>query len=145
MRNFKTDPVAYSPVLIRLMVGAVFLSEGIQKFLFPAELGTGRFAKIGLPLPEFLGYFVPFFEMGCGVLILIGLYTRLAAIPLLIIMLAAIISTKIPVLINDSFWKMAHEARTDWAMLIGSIFLMITGGGKFSMDYLRMNKSEFNQ
>lgn len=71
-------------ILIRLMVGAVFLSEGIQKFLFAEKLGSGRFAKIGLPNPEFLGPFVGTFETTCGFLILIGLLTRLAAIPLLI-------------------------------------------------------------
>ena len=122
-------------IFIRVMVGAVFLSEGIQKFLFPDQLGVGRFIKIGLPFPEFFGYFVPTFEIGCGVLVLIGLFTRLASIPLMIIMLVAIISTKIPILLNEGFWKMAHEARTDWSMLLGSIFLLIVGAGKLSVDY----------
>jgi len=129
-------------LLIRLMVGAVFLSEGIQKFLFPDQLGVGRFIKIGLPFPEFFGYFVPTFEIACGVLILIGLFTRLASIPLIIIMLVAIISTKIPILLNDGFWKMVHDARTDWSMLLGSIFLLIIGAGKFSVDYYRTGKSK---
>jgi putative oxidoreductase len=69
------------------MVGAVFLSEGIQKFLFPALRGGGRFAKIGLPEPDFLGYFVQSFEVLSGLLVLLGLYTRLASIPLIIILL----------------------------------------------------------
>lgn len=128
-------------LLIRLMVGFVFLSEGIQKFLFSDALGVGRFIKIGLPVPEFFGYFVPIFEIGCGVLILIGLFTRLAAIPLIIIMIVAIISTKIPILLNDGFWKMAHELRTDWSMLLGSIFLLIVGAGKLSIDYYRSQNS----
>jgi uncharacterized membrane protein YphA (DoxX/SURF4 family) len=134
----------YTPFLIRLMVGAVFLSEGIQKFLFPDQLGVGRFIKIGLPAPEFFGYFVPSFEVVCGSLILSGLLTRLASIPLIIIMLVAIISTKIPILVNDGFWKMAHEARTDWAMLLGSIFLLIVGAGKFSIEYYRSRHSGKN-
>lgn len=71
-------------ILIRLIVGAVFLSEGIQKFLFPALRGAGRFEKIGLPSPEFLGCFVATFEILCGVLILLGLLTRLVSIPLLV-------------------------------------------------------------
>jgi uncharacterized membrane protein YphA (DoxX/SURF4 family) len=125
------------------MVGAVFLSEGIQKFLFPNELGVGRFIKIGLPFPEFFGYFVPVFEVACGFLVLTGLYIRLASIPLIIIMLVAISSTKIPILLNEGFWKMAHEARTDWAMLLGSIFLLTAGSGKFSIDcYLAKSKKE---
>jgi uncharacterized membrane protein YphA (DoxX/SURF4 family) len=68
-------------ILLRLIVGAVFLSEGIQKFLFPELRGAGRFAKIGFPSPEFLGDFVGFFEILCGALLLLGLLTRLASIP----------------------------------------------------------------
>ena len=83
-------------VLIRLMVGAVFLSEGIQKFLFPAEVGAGRFAKIGLPSPELPAPFVGTFEIACGTLVLLGLFTRLAVIPLLTIMAVAISTTKWP-------------------------------------------------
>jgi uncharacterized membrane protein YphA (DoxX/SURF4 family) len=62
------------------MVGFVFLSEGIQKILFPATRGAGRFIKIGLPAPEFLGYFVPAFEIVCGQLILIGLFFQLVSV-----------------------------------------------------------------
>ena len=128
-----TDNAA-TTLLIRLMVGAVFLSEGIQKFLFADKLGTGRFAKIGLPNPEFLGSFVGTFEILCGSLILLGLLTRLASIPLIIIMLVAIATTKAEVLANDGFWEMMHGSRTDWAMLLGGIFLLIKGGGKWSID-----------
>jgi uncharacterized membrane protein YphA (DoxX/SURF4 family) len=123
-----------SIILIRFMVGAVFLSEGIQKFLFPEKVGAGRFQKIGIPNPEFFGPFVSAFEITCGFLILIGLFTRFAAIPLIIIMLVAIATTKATVLANDGFWEMLHGSRTDWAMLLGSIFLLIRGGGKWSFD-----------
>lgn len=126
--------MSISIFLIRLMVGTVFLSEGIQKFIFPAVRGVGRFIKIGLPAPEFLAYFVASFEIVCGLLILLGLFTRRASIPLIIIMLTAIISTKIPILITEGFWQMAHAARTDWAMLLGSIFIFLIGSGKFSLD-----------
>jgi uncharacterized membrane protein YphA (DoxX/SURF4 family) len=121
-------------ILIRLMVGVVFLSEGIQKFLFTETLGAGRFEKIGLPSPEFLGNFVGSFEIVCGFLILLGLLTRLAAIPLIIIMLVAIATTKSEVLAEKGFWEMMHGSRTDWAMLLGSIFLLIKGGGFWSAD-----------
>lgn len=121
-------------ILIRLMVGAVFLSEGIQKFLFADKLGGGRFEKIGLPNPDFLGPFVGSFEITCGFFILIGLLTRLAAIPLIIIMLVAIASTKAQLLADNGFWSMLHDSRTDWAMLLGGIFLSIKGGGKWSVD-----------
>lgn len=90
-------------IIIRLMVGAVFLSEGIQKFLFPAIRGAGRFEKIGLPSPEFLGSFVGTFEIICGAMILLGLLTRLASIPTLVIMMVAIVTTKSEVLANEGF------------------------------------------
>lgn len=121
-------------LLIRLMVGAVFLSEGLQKFLFPADVGAGRFAQIGFPSPEIVAPFVGCFEIVCGSLVLLGFLTRLAVVPLIIIMLTAISTTKIPILNEQGFWKMAHEARTDWSMLLGSIFLCIVGAGRWSID-----------
>ena len=127
-------------LIIRLMVGAVFLSEGIQKFLFADKLGAGRFAKIGLPNPNFLGPFVGSFEIVCGTLVLLGLLTRLAAIPLLTIMIVAIATTKAQLLTDNGFWSMLHDSRTDWAMLLGSIFLLIKGGGKWSVDRKIMNR-----
>ncbi len=136
-----------SVFLIRLVVGGVFLSEGIQKFLYPAENGAGRFARIGIPAPDVMGPFVGVVEIVCGALILIGFLTRLAAIPLIINMIVALLSTKIPILLGHGFWGfslrnvpyygfwgMLHEARTDLAMLFGSIFLLIVGGGLWSID-----------
>lgn len=123
-----------SLILIRLIVGAVFLSEGIQKFLFPNDLGVGRFIKIGIPAPQLMAPFVGVIEVVCGTLIILGLLTRLAAIPLIIDMLVAISTTKIPLLIKNGFWAMAHEARVDYAMLLGSIFLLIVGAGAWSID-----------
>lgn len=121
-------------VLIRIVVGSVFLSEGIQKFLFPAELGVGRFAKIGIPSPQILAPLVGTFEIVCGVLLVAGLLTRLAAIPLIVIILVAIATTKVPMFIDKGFWPTAHEARTDFAMLLGAVFLLIVGAGRFSVD-----------
>ncbi|HKR15378.1 MAG TPA: DoxX family protein [Pyrinomonadaceae bacterium] len=136
-----------SVLLIRIVVGGIFLSEGIQKFLYPAENGAGRFARIGIPSPDVMGPFVGVVEIVFGILILIGLLTRLAAIPLIIDMLVAILSTKIPILLGHGFWGfslrtlpyygfwgMLHEARTDLAMLLGSIFLLIVGAGLWSID-----------
>ena len=123
-----------SVILVRIVVGAVFLSEGIQKFLYPGELGVGRFVKIGIPSPEIMGPFVGVVEIVCGALLLLGLLTRLAAIPLILDMLVAISTTKIPILLKSGFWAMAHEARTDFAMLLGSIFLLIVGAGAWSID-----------
>ena len=116
------------------MVGAVFLSEGIQKFLFPDQLGAGRFLEIGLPMPEVLGPFVGTFEIACGSLVLLGLLTRLAVIPLLTIMTVALITTKWPILVSQGFWSAAHEARTDWSMSLGALLLLLVGGGRWSLD-----------
>ena len=121
-------------ILIRLLVGAVFLSEGIQKFLFPATLGVGRFIKIGIPAPQFFAPFVGVVEIVCGTLLIIGLVTRLATIPLIIDISVAIITTKIPMLSKAGFWSTAHEARTDYCMLLGLVFLLLVGCGPFSID-----------
>jgi putative oxidoreductase len=91
----------YKSLIPRLVVGLVFLSEGIQKYIMPEVVGVGRFERIGFENYQFLAYFVATFEILCGVLLLLGLVTRLASIPLLIIMATALVSTKFP-----SRWKM---------------------------------------
>jgi uncharacterized membrane protein YphA (DoxX/SURF4 family) len=121
-------------ILIRFIVGGVFLSEGIQKFLMPESLGVGRFTKIGIPNPEIMAPFVGVCEVVCGVFFILGLLTRFAAVTMTINMLVAIWTTKIPILHNNGFWSMAHEARTDYAMLLGSAFLLIVGAGSWSLD-----------
>lgn len=124
-------------LIIRLMVGLVFLSEGIQKFLFAEEFGVGRFAHIGIPYPEIMAPFVGCVEIICGTLLIIGLFTRLAAIPLLIDISVAILTTKVPMLESKGFWHMAHEAKADFSMLLGLIFILIVGAGALSIDRLR--------
>lgn len=137
-------------ILVRLIVGlVVFFPEGIQKLIFPGILGAGRFVNIGVPYPELMGPFVGAVETICGALIILGLLTRLAAVPLIIVMIVAIVSTKIPILLGHDvwifhlpkiarygFWSMMHEARDDFAMLLGSIYLLIEGGGAWSLDAL---------
>jgi len=132
-------------VLVRILVGWVFVSEGIQKFLFPDSLGTGRFAKIGIPDPAFTAPFVGAVEIILGLLIIIGFLTRLAAIPLLIDISVAIATTKIPMLIDKGLWPAAHEARVDLSMLFGLLFLLIEGAGLISVDSLLSRGLESNQ
>jgi putative oxidoreductase len=124
-------------LLIRILVGWVFVSEGIQKFLFPAQLGVGRFEKIGIPSPHFMAPFVGAIEIVCGALLLAGLFTRLAAVPLLAVILVAIATTKIPMIAKSGMWSMLHEARTDFSMLLGLLFLLITGAGSLAVDARR--------
>ncbi len=121
-------------ILVRLLVGWVFLSEGIQKFLFPAALGVGRFVKIGIPAPQFFAPFVGAVEIICGGMVILGLLTRLAAIPLLIDITVAILTTKVPMLAKSGFWATVHESRTDICMWLGSLFLLIVGAGPWSVD-----------
>ena len=134
LKKFLHTDNSKSTLLIRFMVGVVFLSEGIQKFLYPALRGTGRFESIGLPSPEFLGSFVGTFEIICGALVLLGLFTHFASIPLIIIMLVAISTTKVDILAEKGLWEMLHASRTDWAMLLACIFLLIRGSGYWSLD-----------
>lgn len=139
-------------ILIRLALAGVFIPEGVQKLIHPDALGAGRFIKIGIPYPEFTGPFVGYVEIVCGSLILLGLLSRVTTIPLIITMLVAIISTKIPIwighdwMITDTlifhvrelktygFWSFMHETRLDWAMLMGACYLFAVGSGKWSLD-----------
>jgi putative oxidoreductase len=148
MRRLLATQAPVATILIRIVVGGVFLTEGIQKFLYPAELGAGRFAKIGIPMPDMMGPFVGGVEMIGGALIILGLLARIAAIALLLDISVAILSTKIPILLGDGFGgfsltklprygflSMLHEARTDLAMWFGLLFLLIVGSGrKLSVD-----------
>ena len=128
-----------------------------NSILLPEMRGAGRFEGMGFPNPEFWGNFVGLFEIACGALILSGLLTRGAALAMLINMTVAIIITKIPVALGESFgpfnlrelntygfWSMAHEMRTDFAMWLGSLFLIINGGGYWSLDrfWMRFLKND---
>lgn len=134
LRSWFASSAPRSTLLVRLLVGAVFLSEGAQKFLYPATLGVGRFVKIGIPAPSVLAPFVGGVEIACGTLLLLGLATRFAALPLVAVIATAIATTKIPLLGSQGFWTMVHEARTDWSMLLGLLFLAIAGAGPWSLD-----------
>lgn len=124
-------------IVIRLMVGTVFLSEGCQKFLFAAELGVGRFTKLGLPHPEWLAPLVGIAEIIGGAALLAGVRVRLAVLPLLVVILGAIGTTKWPMFMKQGFWITAHEGRADFCMLLGLLFLLIRGAGRYSWDNRR--------
>lgn len=125
---------AYPLLLCRLIAGLVFVSEGLQKFIRPAAVGAGRFEQIGFAHAAFWAGFAGIFEVICGLLIILGLLTRLAALPLLIIMATAFVTTKIPILMSKGFWPFAHEYRTDFAMTMLLLLLLLYGGGKASVD-----------
>jgi putative oxidoreductase len=121
-------------LLLRLVVGGVFVSEGLQKFLFPGELGVGRFVKIGIPMAAVMAPFVGVVEIVGGALLVLGLATRLVCLPLLVNMAVAITSTKLMTFDKNGLWKTLHEARTDVLMLAGLLFLLAVGAGPLSVD-----------
>jgi putative oxidoreductase len=132
--------------LIRVMVGAVFVAEAVMKFVFPDTLGPGRFEKLGLPAPDLMSPFDAVFEAGCGILLMLGLLTRLAAVPMIVDMIVAIVSTKVglyfgttllplpPVPPQTGFWAVLHEVRSEYAQILGTIYLLIAGPGRQSLD-----------
>ena len=124
-----------SIIFIRLAVGLIFLTQGILKYIDP-HMGVLRFTRIGFPYPNFLAHFVGAFEIVCGVAILLGLFTRLASLPLLIVILTAIATTKVPELFhpNQGVWFMVSDARTDFAMTMSLLFLLSAGPGALSLD-----------
>jgi putative oxidoreductase len=124
-------------LLLRILVGWVFLSEGIQKLIFPGTLGVARFAKIGIPYPSFSAPFVGVVETVCGALLIVGLFTALATVPLLIVISTAIITTKISFLLQHGFWAAMHESRADLCMFLGLIAILCLGPGSFSLDARR--------
>ncbi|MGH9643230.1 MAG: DoxX family protein [Terriglobales bacterium] len=132
---FRAAHGAPTNLLIRLAVGLIFSTQGFLKYI-DQTMGVVRFTKIGFPHPYFTAHFVGASEMICGVLVLIGLWTRLAAIPLLIVISTAIATTKIPELFRPAqgFWFMVTDARTDFAMLCCLIFLIVSGPGIYSVD-----------
>jgi putative oxidoreductase len=134
VRLFADGRGASANVFVRALVGAVFLSEGIQKFLFPEALGVGRFAKIGIPVAQMSAPLIGVVEIAGGALLLVGLLTRLAAGLLLADISVAIVTTKLPMLASKGFWATAHEARADWSMLFGLVFLLVAGAGSRSLD-----------
>ncbi len=134
-------------VLVRLSMAFVFVLEGYQKLVYPEILGAGRFVKMGIPFPELTGPFVGVVEMVCGALLLVGLFARLAAVPIIIVMLVALFATKLPILLGEDLWmfrlrdlnrygflSMTHEARTDVAMLLEALFILFSGAGRWSVD-----------
>lgn len=142
-----------STLALRVMAGGVFLWEGILKFVY-ANQGIGRFTKLGMPMPHFTADFVACLEIVGGLLVLSGWLTRLLAIPFIFEMIVAILSTKISLYLGTSplplpavppkigMWAVLHEVRSEYAQLLTSVFLMINGPGRWSLDALLSKPQE---
>ncbi|HEY2413119.1 MAG TPA: DoxX family protein [Pirellulaceae bacterium] len=137
---------------LRMMCGSVFFWEGVLKFIYLNQ-GVGRFTKLGLPFPGATADFVAVLEIVGGIMLLLGLGTRLIAIPFVIEMLVAIAVTKIPLFLGTSplppppalpiagFWAVLHEVRSEFAQLLTVVFLFIAGPGRWSLDALMARRS----
>src|ERR1019366_7833564 len=135
------------------MAGGVFLWEGILKFVY-ANQGIGRFTKLGMPVPHFTADFVACLAIVGGLLPLSGLLPRLIAIPFIVEMIGAILSTKISMYLGSSplplpaappevgIWAVLHEVRSEYAQLLTVVFLMINGPGRWSLDTLLSKQRE---
>jgi putative oxidoreductase len=121
-------------LVVRLLAGLVFFAEGIKKFMFPTEWGIGRFEKIGIIYPNLSAPFVGVVETVCGLLLIFGLFTRPAALLLLINISVAILTTKVPLALHKGFWPAEAEARADYSMFMSSLFLLFVGAGSMSLD-----------
>jgi len=134
-------------IFVRLSLAGVFIFEGLQKLTHANELGAGRFTRIGVPAPELFGPLVGSIELIAGILFLVGYVSRIAAVPIIVIMIVAIVSTKIPILLGREWWMFSlrdlerygflsftHETRTDWAMLMGAFYMLFAGSGRWSLD-----------
>ncbi len=126
-------------IFIRIFVGGIFILEGTHKLFTPA--GVAKFTDIGFSNPEFVSAFASSFEIICGILVLIGFFTRYATIPLIIIMITAIFTTKIPQFDTKPVFDVLHATRLDFALLLSGVFLLLSGGGKYSVDIEKSKNS----
>jgi putative oxidoreductase len=156
LTTFLTQPPLTAPkstLLLRLMAGGVFLSEGILKFVYVNQ-GVGRFTKLGIPFPQETATFIGGLEIVGGLLLITGLFTRVIAIPFIIEMVVAILTTKIglylgtsplplpPALPKVGFWAVMHESRSDYAQILTAFFLLVAGPGPWSLDAVLRRRRE---
>ncbi len=135
----------WSIIFVRLMVGGVFLWEGIGKFHF-ASLGVGRFTLLGFPMPGAMSAGIGLLESVGGACLIVGVLTRPFAILFIGEMIGVLITTKVSLYLGQSplplppvppqfgMWAVLHETRSDYAQLMSSLFLLFAGPGTLALD-----------
>jgi len=123
--------------LLRVIVGVVFLAHGYQK-LFTYGIGgvAGSFAQIGIPAPHLSAYLATFAEFFGGTALLLGLFTRFAAIPVAITMVVAILNVHL----KGGFFAPAG-VEYPLTLLVANLALITAGGGACAIDNLLCKKS----
>jgi putative oxidoreductase len=148
--NWFLNPPVTGPssiLIIRLMTGTVFFWEGILKFVYVNQ-GVGRFTKLGFPFPDTTAHVIATGEIIGGLLIIFGLFTRIAAFYFVVQMVVAVLSTKIDLYFGRSplpmppappkmgIWAVLHETRSDYAQILTCLFLLLEGAGRRSGDFV---------
>ena len=119
------------PTVARLTLGWIFLQSGWGK-LHNIQKVTDFFASLGIPAPQIQAPFAAFMEFACGALLLAGLLTRLASLPLIIIMIVAIVTAKKGDIheLSDLF------AMSEYLNIALLVWLGAYGAGPLSLDRL---------
>lgn len=119
------------PTLGRLTLGVIFIGSGWGKLQNLAKV-TEFFGELGIPAPAFNAVLVSSAELVCGALLLIGLLSRLAAIPLMVTMTVAILTAK-----RDALHSLADLVGfEEWTYIVLALWIAVAGAGPLSVDRL---------
>jgi putative oxidoreductase len=137
MRTLSLSPMnrlaEFAPLVVRIIAGLIMAAHGFQKL----QAGPGNFgaflAQLGVPLPTLMGYVVTLVELGGGILLIIGLFSRLAALLLTIDLVVAILLVKVNVGLIAAPQQGAG-AELDLALIAGFLVILLAGPGSLSLD-----------
>jgi putative oxidoreductase len=124
-----------APLAGRLSVGLLFLSTGWGK-VHSLDKVTGFFLKLGIPAPGLNAVVVGYSELFCGALLVLGLFTRIATLPLIVSMVVAILTAKLP----DIHGLFDLVGADEFTYLCVLMMLLIIGPGQLSLDALLVRR-----
>ena len=124
-----------APLVGRLSVGLLFLSTGWGK-VHSLDKVTAFFVKLGIPAPGLNAVVVGYSELICGALLIVGLFTRLATLPLLVSMVVAILTAKLP----DIHGLFDLVGADEFTYLCVLVMLLIMGPGLLSLDEVLLRR-----